>query len=497
MDVNYNNTPQFILQIPDYAIIILKMRILLLKTYEEGFTLRYGPPLGLMYVASSIREAFGKGVEIEIIDPRPKKMGVEEISDIVFEKSPDIVGTSSLTCESAMLYKFVNRIKEDSPGTIIITGGPHGDSVPMEIMERSLADFVVTGEGEKTIVKLMRCLQNGTSVSDVKGIYYRSNGKAVMNPKRDFIEEVDKIPFPAWDLIRIEDYDKMGTHPFILKSKRWMPILTSRACPFQCTYCHNIFGKKPRLRSPENVIEELRILYETYKIREIQFMDDMFNIYPDRAKRICDLIIENNFKFNLCFPNGLRGDRIDEELVRKLKQAGTYFIAYAFESASERIQKMIKKRLDVEKTKKAVEFTSKYNILTYGFFMLGFPTETLEEIHETINLASSTKLHMATFPQVLPFPGTELFEQAVKLCPNFKMHFDTLDYETDESYYSLCYKVDLKKIQSVAYRKFYFNPVRLIKMFFLFPRRTVLFIQAFTLLRYFFRSWDKLSKKKA
>jgi anaerobic magnesium-protoporphyrin IX monomethyl ester cyclase len=471
------------------------MRVLLLKTYEEGFTLRYGPPLGLMYVASSIREKFGKDADIEIIDPRPNKLTIEEISKLISEKKPDFVGTSSLTCEAIMLYKLLDRIKTENPSILIITGGPHGDAAPKEILERSKADFVVTGEGEKTITELIDCLRNGSSLSEVEGICFRENGKIKLNPKREFIEDVDKISYPAWDLIKIEDYNKMGTHPFILKSERWMPILTSRACPFQCTYCHNIFGKKPRLRRPENVIQEMKILSEKYKIREIQFMDDMFNFDIERAKRICDLILENKLKFDLCFPNGLRGDRIDEELVKKLKKAGTYFIAYAFESSSKRIQKMIKKRLDISKTKKAVEFTSKYNILTYGFFMLGFPTETLEEIHQTINLACSTKLHMATFPQVLPFPGTELFTKAIEICPEFKDYSDKLDYETNESFYSLCNKIDLKKIQSMAYRKFYFNPARLIKMFLLFPRKKILFIQAFTLLRYFFRSWDKLTKK--
>jgi len=471
------------------------VRILLIKTYEEGFTLRYGPPLGLLYIASSIRSAFKDEVEVKILDPRPSKMTVDEIVEYVCEKTPDMIGTSSLTCEAPMLYKLIKKIKANKPAINVITGGPHADAAPREILECSPADFAVTGEGEKTIVELIKSKIEGSSFNDVKGICYRSNGKILLNPKREFIDDIDNISFPAWDLIKIEDYNKMGTHPFILKFERWMPILTSRACPYQCTYCHNIFGKKPRLRSPQNVVKEMQILFEDYGIREIQFMDDMFNFDIERAKIICDLIVEKKLDFALCFPNGLRGDRIDEELVKKLKNAGAYFIAYAFESASERIQKMIKKRLNVEKTKKAVQFTSKYNILTYGFFMLGFPTETIEEINATIDLACSTKLHMATFPQVLPFPGTELFKQAIEIFPDYKKHFDEMDFETDESFYSLYTNVDLKKIQSKAYRKFYFKPSRLIKMFILFPRKKVLFIQALTLLRYFFRFWDKFTKK--
>jgi anaerobic magnesium-protoporphyrin IX monomethyl ester cyclase len=472
------------------------MRILLIKTYEEGFTLRYGPPLGLMYIASSIKHEF-KDAQIEILDPRPLKMNISQILDYIDLKKPDIVGTSSLTCEAPMLYRLIEKIKEKHTSMIVISGGPHADATPKDILANSPADFAITGEGEKTVVDLLDAFNKDSDFSKIDGIVYRSYGKIIVNPKREFIQDIDNIPFPSWELIKIEDYGTMGTHPFILKSKRWMPILTSRACPYNCTYCHNIFGRKPRLRSPENVIKELRILSKEYAIDEIQFMDDMFNFNLDRAKQICDLILETSLMFDMSFPNGLRGDRIDEELIAKLKKAGTYFIAYAFESASDRVQKMIKKRLNIERAKQAVEYTNKHGILSYGFFMLGFPTETIKEIHETIDLACSTKLHMATFPQVVPYPGTELFDQASSMDQRFKERFDKIDYETEESFYSINTGIDLKKIQSVAYRKFYFNPIRVIRMFILFPRKRVLFIKSLTLLRYFFRIWDKLSKVKA
>ena len=179
---------------------------------------------------------------------------------------------------------------------------------------------------------------------------------------------MDSLPFPAWDLIKVEKYFDLPRFGTTYVHKQYMQVMTSRGCPFQCTYCHRVFGVGFRPRSPENVVEELKVLHKKFGIREIFFVDDCFNCKPSRAKKICELLLEKGLKFSITFPNGLRGDIMDDELLDKLKAAGTYRITYAMETASDRLQKFLKKNLNLEKVKKVIEDTDRRDILVNGLF---------------------------------------------------------------------------------------------------------------------------------
>jgi anaerobic magnesium-protoporphyrin IX monomethyl ester cyclase len=298
-------------------------------------------------------------------------------------------------------------VKETCPDVPVVFGGPHATGDPKGTVSHNEVDFVVVGEGEETLIELVAALSNGKRLDKIDGLAFKkANGEIVLNAPRKPIADVDSIPFPEFGLLPLSKYFEFPEmHGMLKQRKRFMPILTSRGCPFGCIYCHNIFGKRYRPRSPENVIQEILMLYHQYGIREFHIEDDTFNVNLERAKAICDLIARHRLDIAIQFPSGLRADLMDEQLMRKLKQVGTFMIAIGLETASPRIMRLINKRLDIKKVKETVDMAVKNRIKIWGYFMIGFPGETGREMEQTIAFAKALNLHFASFSIVTPFPG--------------------------------------------------------------------------------------------
>lgn len=321
----------------------------------------------------------------------------------------------------------------------------------------------------------MEALDKGSGVDGVRGIAFSRRGEIVFTGRQELIADLDAIPFPAWDLIGLDEYfygKKRCLENPIQIHKEAVSILSSRGCPFGCSYCHNIFGRKFRARSPENVISEIKHVVENYKVKEIEFLDDTFNFDKNRAKEICGHIVKENIKLRICFSNGIRADFADKHLIAKLKEAGTYRINYGIESASPRIQKIMGKGLNLDYTKKMLEETCRQKIMCGAFFMLGFPTETEDEMRETINFALRAKLHTAVFALVTPFPGTALYETAKNKGYDVNKPFSSVSKVTVNM--SAVDDKKLEKLRMAAYRKFYFNIVRCWRIFIRLPKKTPL-----------------------
>jgi anaerobic magnesium-protoporphyrin IX monomethyl ester cyclase len=248
----------------------------------------------------------------------------------------------------------------------------------------------------------------GASLEGLKGLWFRRHGEVVRNPERDSYVEVDAVPMPAYHLLEIERYFDIDFVRFPTIDRRAIQIFTSRGCPYRCIYCHDLFGKKFRGRKPELVWEEIRWLHDTYGIREFMVEDDIFNMDIERAKQICDLVIASGLKLGFQFGNGVRLERFDEELMKKLAQAGTHHMAIAIESASDRIQKLIRKNLNPDRTNEILDWARRYGIEVLGFFMIGFPGETVAEINQTIQFARKSHFDEALFSIATPYAGTEL-----------------------------------------------------------------------------------------
>jgi radical SAM superfamily enzyme YgiQ (UPF0313 family) len=285
---------------------------------------------------------------------------------------------------------------------------------------------------------------------------------------RPFIEELDDLPMPAWDMVDLDlyFYNRHKPAPMNLyqKDKRAAPIICSRGCPYRCVYCHNLFGKRLRRHSIDYIVNQIEYLHREKGVKEIEIVDDIFNLDVEWTKSFAEAITERNLKLNFSFPNGLRADRMTEEIVDLLVQAGTYRVVYAIETGSPRVQKNIRKNVNLEKARKYINYSAKKGLSVGSFFMLGFLDETEEEMRQTINFACTTKISTASFFILTPFPGTEVYEQA--LARNIEV--DKANYT---HYYALSANISkvsdktITRLRLWAYMRFYLNPFRLFRLF--------------------------------
>jgi radical SAM superfamily enzyme YgiQ (UPF0313 family) len=457
------------------------MRVLLVKAFRKTrSTSGITPPLGIMYLASYLRKY---GIDnISIFDMRMSGSPYVEVQRRIEKFKPDIIGISALTVEYDSLQTLAEMAKKINKKILVVAGGPHATAYTSELMSNQNIDIAVMNEGEETFIELCSKYDAGLNYRQIKGIAYRQNGNVEINPQREFISDLDSLPFPAWDLIDLNAYAKQPSMAS-LGRRPYMTLMTSRACPFKCIYCHNIFGKTFRYRSPDNIFQEMILLRERYNIREFEILDDVFNLDRKRAMNFYSLVSNYFPDALLSFPNGLRTDMLDEEQIKMMKKSGVIYVAVAIESANERLQKMMRKYLNLKKASEIIELYSDYRIFTNGFFMIGFPTETREEVLNTINYAVNSQLHTAQFFIVTPFKGTELFELYREHIKNFRIDFAKHEFYFGEYNLSNLQDSELFKLQKIANWKFYARPSRLRRIWRDYPRKKELFKYMFTPLK--------------
>src|SRR3989338_3048292 len=276
------------------------MRVLLIRPNSK--IVKTPPPLGLMYLASFIKQ---KGInDVQIIDARRMRLSDGALKDKIKKFEPDIVGITGLHFEGNGAHAAARITKSLEKKYIVVLGGPYASADYKMALEDKSFDYAVVGEGEESFYELIKCLSEGGNLDGLKGVAYRHNGSYQYQPRLEYIEDLDSIPHPAWDLIKLDNYfdsRRLSIGNPLQVEIRAVPIFTSRGCPFGCYYCHNLFGKSVRFRSADNVLQELEYLVSKYGVKEIEILDDVFNIDKDRAKRICDLIIERGIKIKINF----------------------------------------------------------------------------------------------------------------------------------------------------------------------------------------------------
>ena len=421
-------------------------------------------PLGCMMLASAVRKWVDPNMQMKIVDLNSKKMPTAGLANVFREFDPDLVGFSTLSVEHLDLIEALKTCKSWSQECTTVLGGPHGTVFGDLLIDNPDIDFIVRGEGEYTFVELLQTLRDGGDFKKINGLMYKDGDETVETGPRPFETELDALPLPAWDLVDLDEFSKATTMNGFLSATPYAAVMSTRACPYNCLYCHSIFGKKFRTRSKDHFMEELQLLHDRFGVRELHIVDDCFNLRENRAVEICKDIVDRNLDFKICFPNGIRGDKMSANLIHSLKSAGTYMMTYAVESSSPRIQKLVQKNLNVDKAKEAIEITYKEGIVPCGFFMLGFPTETLEEIEDTIKFACDSSLIKASFFTVVPFPRSKLMAFAQKCYPDLEFLGDkslNIDYWSDRPFYTEATGIDILAKQRTAYRKFYFDPVRI------------------------------------
>lgn len=254
------------------------------------------------------------------------------------------------------------------------------------------------------MLEIVRAVDEGKKPSGIAGTVERMDGEPVVNPGRPFIADLDKLPFPAVDLMPLSRYQCLTIE------KPFFTMISSRGCPYQCAFCTQLFCGETRLRSPENVVREIEIYVREHQAKEIIMFDETFTLSKARVLAICRLIRENRLKFR--FNVRTRADLVDEEVLRALLEAGCYGLHIGVESGDEKILKLMKKGITLEQVKKVTEMGHKLGFQMRGYFMLGYLEETPRSLEATLKLACSLPLDWASFSLVTPMPGTELYRQA-------------------------------------------------------------------------------------
>jgi radical SAM superfamily enzyme YgiQ (UPF0313 family) len=449
-------------------------KILLVRTNPIRPRTGTGPPLGCLHLAGAVRQWLDPKIEIRLTEMRASKMSFDDLSAVYRDFAPDVVGFSTLSCEHADLLEAARRCKTWNRDCFTVAGGPHASMFGDLLVTNPDIDMVVRGEGEHTFVELLRAWAEEKSFGDIPGLMFAENGDEIVETApRPLETDLDLLPPPAWDLLDIPTYARSANMNGLLAASPYVSVMTTRGCPYRCKFCHRLFGTKIRKRSVEHVMDELETLYHRWGVREIHFVDDCFNLDIPRAMRIADEIVSRGLRFKIAFPNAIRGDRMPDELIAKLKAAGAYIITYAVETANPRLQKLINKNLNLDKVSQAIETSYKLGVIPAAFFMLGFPTETAEEMERTIRFACDSSILKAYFFTVVPFPRTELFEEVKRTYPDMELPEEisySHSYWASDPYYTRATGIDIEAVQRDAYRRFYFDPLRIARILKLFPK---------------------------
>jgi len=443
------------------------MNVLLLRA-ETGA--QFSPHLGLGYLAASLKKA---GHNVKILDKLREEIKYNP-------EDWDLVGVTAMSTYFSELCMEVKKAKALGLKTII--GGAHIICDPGQSLKDSGADYAAAGEGERTITQLA----SGMDPSQVEGLYYWENGKPkksspdlshlfkkklmystkIGGQTRNFINDVDDFGEPAWEIMDPRSYPQTMPHGTIYKESPFAPIITTRGCPYQCTYCSAPItsGRKMRYRDPVKVVDEIEKLVNVYGVKEIQIEDDNFTLTRSHAMGVCEELISRKIKVHWSLPNGVRIDKLDPELLAMMKKSGCYYMALGIENANQRILDMIKKRLDKNLVRKVVTWVKESGIDAVGFFMVGLPTETEEEIMNTINFACSLDLERASFHKATPLPGTELYDMWLKkYAKNKDIDWKTFRLDQFDADWADVTPKKLASLQKLAFFKFYFSRWRFFK----------------------------------
>lgn len=448
-------------------------KIILIRPNFKRY-LQPNPPLGLGYLASALKE---KGHKVILIDGQAMRLNNKEIVNYIKKIKPDLIGISALSSHYDEMVKLSNLIKNDNQTKNIplVLGGIHVSSLPEQSLIDSKADYVVIGEGELTLTELVECLEKHGDLSEIKGLIYWEDKKIKKNEERELIDNLDSIPFPAWHLMPPTKYPK-DPHGHEYIRYPYAPIITTRGCPFGCTYCAstNFWKRRIRLRSTKNIVDEIEFLVKKYGVKEIHIWDDNFTLIKNHVLGFCNEISKRNINITLKCPNGIRIDSLTPKILYNLRKIGLYQMALAVESGNQKILDNVKKQSNLKKISKILKIIKKFNIIARGFFMIGLPGDTIGTIYDTINFSLNNNFDFASFFIAQPLPGSEIFCEWIKNKDLSKITFD-MEYTTDHRLSDINPKI-LKKLFIRALQKFYFR-LGFLKTVVKYPKITYIWVK--------------------
>ncbi|MFC1624664.1 B12-binding domain-containing radical SAM protein [Candidatus Omnitrophota bacterium] len=422
-------------------------------------------PLNLGYLASWLTK---NKIDVTLLDLEVQELHVEEIDVLIRSVKPLLVGLSCVTSTIKAGHDVATSIKERFPDLKIVVGGVHSTAVP----ERTLREFpsfdiVVKGEGEESLLELYNTIADGGDLSKVKGLAYRVSDSDVLDTgSRPLINDLDCLPFPDRDLLNVDLYKRTHTsRAFSRLNKNISEIMTARGCPYSCIFCASkvTFGRYVRYRSVENVIGEMEECIAKYKTNHFSMLDDTFTFKKDMLYPVCDYLKTKKVSWDC----STRVDRVSEEMLKRIVESGCEKISFGVESGSEKILKLMGKDISISKIEEACRLSRKVGVryLETTFMLGNHPLETMDDIHDTINLIMKIDPDLVVFSITSPFPGTELNrimkEGGYLGTENWD---DFIMYGSRPSWRLKYFSIDeLKDIQRGFIRKFYLRPSHVLR----------------------------------
>ena len=371
-----------------------------MQTDDIGFY----PPLGLMYIASYLRK--NTNFEVKILDTIVERLNQEEISRILKEYNPKLVGLTSFTLSFYDLIQTINTVKTICPSAHVCIGGPHTHHWHNEIIKKTGVDSVIVGEGEITFTQLSKAINEGGNLKRIKGLIFKEGTKIIETGSADFIANLDELPFPAYELVPHEKYCSIHSTKGPIAT-----IITSRGCPHNCSYCDKQ-SIRYRSRSVENSLDEIQMHYNN-GVREFIFFDDTFNLTPQRVIDVSKEIIDRKLYINWLFRG--RVDQITDEMIAIAKKAGCSLISFGIEDCSNEGFRMINKGITIEQVIRAIDIVKRYDIEISTNWIIGLPRhKTKEDIMGLLKFAQKLDSTYAEFSMLTVYQGTQMFHEGVQ-----------------------------------------------------------------------------------
>jgi len=406
-------------------------------------------PLGLGYLGAVL---YKNHFEVNVIDCQAQKVSHKQFREEISKVQPDIVGITSTTLTYKSALQIAKIAKEVWPNCIIAIGGPHVTFWDDNALQEAPAlDIVVRGEGENTMLELAQRVENHQPFYDLAGTTCRKGTEIIKNPNRPYLENLDSLPFPALHLWQhTENLRKYGTIPY--------PVMTSRGCVYWCNFCTAVrmFGRRYRMRSPKNVVDELEFLHKNYYANQFTFYDDSFTVDQVRTAEICDEIRRRGL--NIKWDCETRVDMVSKELLVKMREAGCIAVWFGVESGSKKVLNSMGKGFSLAQTRRAFKWAKEAGLMTVAGVILGFPGETKESAWETIRFVKELNPNDVGFYIATPYPGTPMYEE-VKANGSLKItDFDKYDMATPTFDIPNMTMQELTQIREQAFQSFYLSP---------------------------------------
>ncbi len=431
------------------------MNILLIKPGNLSDHIQ--PSLALGYLATQIRGEHN----VRIVDLMKEDGSAPGLTRLFEEFRPGLVGIQCYSMDLPRVKTLLEAVKSYDPSVATIIGGAHPTAAPAQCLEHfgeALLDFVFSGEAERGFPMLLGALDAGQeSFYDIPGLGWRQGGELRLN-EPEFLENLDILGMPAWDLISPENYP-FSPHGVVCMNQPAAPVMATRGCPYLCTFCSTA-GQPFRKRSADLFLEEVKLLYDKHGIREFHMVDDNFTMDMDYARQLLEGLIRFDLNASWSTPNGVRLERLDHGIIELMKKAGFYSIAVGIESGSDRVRKLIRKGSTTDEVRQKIKMVREAGgIDITGFFMLGIPGETREDIEATLRFSRELPLHRAAFHSFLPLPGAKIWQDMEE-----SGEIDQVDFADRYFFWAGAYvprgmsRGELRSLHRKAFLRFYLRP---------------------------------------